>query len=91
MFFHSHLVFKKYRHVIIVKYLILVYLPLFYIAATLRLAGSLEKSTEVMRSMQQLVKIPEISATMQELSKEMMKVCLPLEIRLHHVLLLINL
>lgn len=41
--------------------------------ATLRMAGSLEKSTEVMRSMQQLVKVPEINATMQELSKEMMK------------------
>jgi len=43
--------------------------------ATLRLAGSLEKSSEVMRYMQQLVKVPEIQATMQELSKEMMKVC----------------
>ncbi|CAH3027463.1 unnamed protein product [Porites evermanni] len=41
--------------------------------ATLRLAGSLEKSSEVMRYMQQLVKVPEIQATMQELSKEMMK------------------
>lgn len=42
--------------------------------ATLRVSGSLEKSTEVMRYMQQLVKLPEIQATMQELSKEMMKV-----------------
>jgi len=41
--------------------------------ATLRLAGSLEKSTEVMKSMESLVKIPEISKTMQDLSKEMMK------------------
>lgn len=41
--------------------------------ATLRVAGALEKSTEVMKSMSNLVKIPEISRTMQELSKEMMK------------------
>lgn len=39
----------------------------------LRMAGALEKSTEVMRTMQQLVKVPEIQATMQEMSKEMMK------------------
>jgi len=41
--------------------------------ATLRLAGTLEKSTEVMKGMQNLIKIPEIQATMQEMSKEMMK------------------
>ncbi|KFM60205.1 Charged multivesicular body protein 3, partial [Stegodyphus mimosarum] len=41
--------------------------------ATLRVAGSLEKSTDVMKSMQNLLKVPEISKTMQELSKEMMK------------------
>nr|CAG4638765.1 EOG090X0EF4 [Cyclestheria hislopi] len=41
--------------------------------ATLRLAGSLQKSTEVMRVMQQLIKVPEIASTMRELSKEMMK------------------
>ncbi|KAB0379752.1 hypothetical protein FD755_007536, partial [Muntiacus reevesi] len=39
----------------------------------LRVAGSLQKSTEVMKAMQSLVKIPEIQATMRELSKEMMK------------------
>lgn len=38
------------------------------------MAGALEKSTDVMRTMQQLVKVPEIQATMQEMSKEMMKV-----------------
>lgn len=43
--------------------------------ATLRISGSLQKSTEVMKYMQELVKLPEIRATMQELSKEMMKVC----------------
>ncbi len=42
--------------------------------ATLRIAGALQKSTEVMKTMQQLIKIPEISATMRELSKEMMRV-----------------
>ncbi|XP_054584205.1 charged multivesicular body protein 3 isoform X2 [Eptesicus fuscus] len=41
--------------------------------AVLRVAGSLQKSTEVMKAMQTLVKIPEIQATMRELSKEMMK------------------
>nr|XP_045006260.1 charged multivesicular body protein 3-like isoform X1 [Jaculus jaculus] len=41
--------------------------------AVLRVAGSLQKSTEVMKAMQSLVKIPEIQATMRDLSKEMMK------------------
>jgi len=41
--------------------------------ATLRIAGSLQQSTEVMRAMQALIKVPEIQATMQEMSKEMMK------------------
>ncbi|KAH9419659.1 Charged multivesicular body protein 3 [Dermatophagoides pteronyssinus] len=41
--------------------------------ATLRVANSLEKSTDVMRAMQNVVKISEISGVMQELSREMMK------------------
>nr|CAG4642077.1 EOG090X0EF4 [Eurycercus lamellatus] len=41
--------------------------------ATLRIAGALQKSTEVMKAMQQLIKIPEVAATMRDLSKEMMK------------------
>ncbi|OCT96632.1 charged multivesicular body protein 3 [Xenopus laevis] len=41
--------------------------------AVLRVSGSLQKSTEVMKAMQNLVKLPEIQATMRELSKEMMK------------------
>ncbi|KAK7109624.1 charged multivesicular body protein 3-like [Littorina saxatilis] len=41
--------------------------------ANLRIAGALEKSTQVMNSMQQLVKVPEVMATMREMSKEMMK------------------
>ncbi|XP_051176372.1 charged multivesicular body protein 3 [Leptopilina boulardi] len=41
--------------------------------ATIRVAGSVSKSTEVMQAMQALVKVPEVAATMRELSKEMMK------------------
>ncbi|XP_068131390.1 charged multivesicular body protein 3 isoform X2 [Hyperolius riggenbachi] len=41
--------------------------------ALLKVSGSLQKSTEVMKAMQNLVKIPEIQATMRDLSKEMMK------------------
>ncbi|XP_034530405.1 charged multivesicular body protein 3 isoform X1 [Notolabrus celidotus] len=41
--------------------------------AVVRVAGSLQKSTEVMKAMQNLIKIPEIQATMRDLSKEMMK------------------
>ncbi|KAI0242033.1 Charged multivesicular body protein 3 [Lamellibrachia satsuma] len=42
-------------------------------AALVRMSGVLQKSTEVMQSMQQLVSVSEISGTMRELSKEMMK------------------
>lgn len=41
--------------------------------ATLRVAGSLQKSTEVMAAMQNLVRLPEIAGVMREMSKEMMK------------------
>ncbi|CAH1396188.1 unnamed protein product [Nezara viridula] len=41
--------------------------------ATLRVCGALQKSTEVMQSMQRLIKVPEVAATMRELSKEMMR------------------
>ncbi|KAK9501795.1 hypothetical protein O3M35_012463 [Rhynocoris fuscipes] len=41
--------------------------------ATLRVCGSLQKSTEVMQSMQRLIRVPEVAATMRELSKEMMR------------------
>ncbi|XP_008560253.1 charged multivesicular body protein 3 [Microplitis demolitor] len=41
--------------------------------ATIRVAGSLSKSTEVMQAMQSLVKVPEVAATMREMSREMMK------------------
>merc|ERR1711976_36802 len=42
-------------------------------AAQVRVAGSLAKSADTMKAMQQLVKVPEIQKTMQEMSKEMMK------------------
>ncbi len=45
----------------------------FKILATLKVAGSLAKSTEVMQAMQNLVKLPQISATMREMSMEMTK------------------
>ncbi|KAK7904890.1 hypothetical protein WMY93_017497 [Mugilogobius chulae] len=41
--------------------------------ALVRVSGSLQKSTEVMKAMQSLIKVPEIQATMREMSKEMMK------------------
>lgn len=41
--------------------------------ATLRVAGSLQQSTEVMQAMQNLVRLPEIANVMREMSKEMMK------------------
>jgi hypothetical protein len=43
-------------------------------SATLRVAGSLQKSTEVMQAMQSLVHVPEVAATMRDLSREMMRV-----------------
>jgi len=42
-------------------------------AATMRLASSMEKSTEVMQQVNQLVKVPELQETMQSLQKEMFK------------------
>ncbi|XP_062507821.1 charged multivesicular body protein 3-like [Corticium candelabrum] len=41
--------------------------------STIRMTGSLQKSTEVMRSMNSLMRVPEIQETMRELSQEMMK------------------
>ena len=38
------------------------------------MAGSLQKSTEIMQSMSKLIKVPEVAATMRDMSKEMMKV-----------------
>ena len=41
--------------------------------ATIKVAGSLQKSAEVMKTMQQLVRLPEIQKTMMDMSREMMK------------------
>ncbi|KAM7362750.1 vacuolar protein sorting 24 [Cochliomyia hominivorax] len=41
--------------------------------ATLRVAGSLQKSTEVMQAMQNLIRYPELAGIMRDMSKEMMK------------------
>jgi len=42
-------------------------------SANLRVAGAMQKSSEVMKTMNNLMKVTEISATMQELSREMMR------------------
>jgi charged multivesicular body protein 3 len=42
--------------------------------ATVKVAGSLQKSTEIMKTVNSLVKLPEISNAMMELSEEMTKV-----------------
>jgi Snf7 len=55
--------------------LLLDVLFLFYFPATLRVAGSLQKSTEVMTAISNLVRLPEINKIMQDMAKEMMKVC----------------
>ncbi|KAG0240360.1 Snf7-domain-containing protein [Mortierella sp. GBAus27b] len=41
--------------------------------ATLKIAGTLQRSTELMGTVNNLVKLPEISAQMQEMSREMMR------------------
>lgn len=42
--------------------------------ATLKVTGTLQKSTEIMKLSNSLVKLPELSKTMQNMSAEMMKV-----------------
>ncbi|KAI6649069.1 hypothetical protein LOD99_6790 [Oopsacas minuta] len=41
--------------------------------AMIRMAGSMEKSTEVMKAMEKVIKLPEIRKTMMDLAKEMHK------------------
>ncbi|KAI8816504.1 Snf7-domain-containing protein [Fimicolochytrium jonesii] len=41
--------------------------------ATTKIAGTLQKSTAIMSTVNNLIKLPEISSTMQEMSAEMMK------------------
>lgn len=45
-----------------------------YFSAMLKVTGTLQKSTEIMKLSNQLVKLPELSATMRQMSAEMMKV-----------------
>ena len=40
----------------------------------MKMAGAIEKSTDVMKGMQNLIRVPEIQQSMMELSKEMSKV-----------------
>lgn len=41
----------------------------------IKVTGSLQKSTEIMKLTNSLIKLPQISATMREMSMEMTKVC----------------
>ena len=41
--------------------------------STMRMAGAIEKSTDVMKGMQNLIRVPEIQQSMMELYKEMSK------------------
>ena len=55
-------------------------LPILYslrvlMAAMVKVTGAFQKSTEIMKVTNQLVKLPQLSATMREMSMEMMKVC----------------
>ncbi len=44
--------------------------------AMVKVTGAFQKSSEIMKTTNQLVKLPQLSATMREMSMEMMKVCL---------------
>ena len=50
------------------------YILFYFNVATMRMAGAISKSTDVMHVMNDLVKLPEIRAAMMDLSKEMAKV-----------------
>jgi hypothetical protein len=47
------------------------------IVAMVKVTGAFQKSSEIMKATSQLIKLPQFSATMREMSMEMMKVCLP--------------
>lgn len=44
------------------------------ITATLKITGTLQKSTEIMKLSNDLIKLPQLNKSMQEMSREMMKV-----------------
>ncbi|KAK3563324.1 hypothetical protein QTP86_021732 [Hemibagrus guttatus] len=68
-FYFDHKIFSHNTKLLNVYFI----LGMFVLEAVLRMAGALQKSTEVMKAMQSLIKVPEIQATMRDLSKEMMK------------------
>jgi len=43
--------------------------------AMLRMSGAIQQSTDVMKAMRSLIKLPEIQGAMMDLSREMEKVC----------------
>ena len=44
------------------------------IVAMVKVTGAFQKSSEIMKATSQLIKLPQFSATMREMSMEMMKV-----------------
>ena len=42
-----------------------------------KVTGSMQKSTEIMKLSNQLVRLPQVSAVMRQMSAEMTKVCYP--------------
>jgi predicted benzoate:H+ symporter BenE len=42
--------------------------------ALVKVTGTFQKSTEIMKASNELIKLPQLSATMREMSAEMMKV-----------------
>ncbi len=48
--------------------------PVVSYTAMIRMSGAISKSTDVMKAMQGLVKVPEIQGAMMDLSREMQKV-----------------
>lgn len=75
IYLHNTTNIIRFRNLVYGLYCIALYglYSIIIILATLRVAGSLAKSTEVMQAMQRLVRVPEVAQTMQDMSKEMMK------------------
>jgi charged multivesicular body protein 3 len=63
------------------------YWPFLYIAMV-KVTGAFEKSTEIMKVSNQLIKLPQLNATMREMQMEMMKVRLSSVLRLLHLVLI---
>jgi hypothetical protein len=52
--------------------------------AMVKVTGSFQKSSEIMKMTNQLMKLPQLSATMREMSMEMMKVSRAYYCQSHH-------